>query len=84
MNVIWIFGDQHPAHALSCNGDPNLNTPNLDRLAAEGQLGKSRLWLPAVLSLPRLVTHQPLSTRMRARSRTSTAAGDADHRQRLQ
>jgi hypothetical protein len=26
-NAIWIFGDQHPAHALSCNGDPNLNTP---------------------------------------------------------
>jgi len=36
-NIIWIFGDQHPAHALSCNSDPNLNTPHLDRLAAEGQ-----------------------------------------------
>ena len=36
-NAIWIFGDQHPAHALSCNGNPNLNTPHLDRLAAEGQ-----------------------------------------------
>ncbi|MBN1247286.1 MAG: sulfatase [Anaerolineae bacterium] len=36
-NAIWIFGDQHRAQALSCNGDPNLNTPNLDRLAAEGQ-----------------------------------------------
>ena len=36
-NIIWIFGDQHPAHALSCNGDPNLNTPHLDRLATEGQ-----------------------------------------------
>ena len=29
-NAIWIFGDQHPAHALSCNGDPNLNTPHSD------------------------------------------------------
>ena len=29
-NAIWIFGDQHPAHALSCQAqgasDPNLNT----------------------------------------------------------
>ena len=36
-NAIWIFGDQHRAQALSCNGDPNLTTPNLDRLSAEGQ-----------------------------------------------
>jgi len=36
-NAIWIFGDQHRAHALSCNGDPNLSTPHLDRMAAEGQ-----------------------------------------------
>jgi arylsulfatase A-like enzyme len=36
-NAIWIFGDQHRAQALSCNGDPNLNTPHIDRLAAEGQ-----------------------------------------------
>ena len=36
-NVIWIFGDQHPAHALGCNGDPNVSTPHLDRLAGEGQ-----------------------------------------------
>ncbi len=36
-NAIWIFGDQHRAQALSCNGDPNLNTPNIDRLSAEGQ-----------------------------------------------
>ena len=35
-NVIWIFGDQHRAQALGCNGDPNLHTPNLDRLGAEG------------------------------------------------
>ena len=35
-NAIWIFGDQHRAQALSCNGDPNVNTPHLDRLSAEG------------------------------------------------
>ena len=35
-NIIWIFGDQHRAQALSCAGDPNLNTPAIDRLAGEG------------------------------------------------
>jgi len=35
-NVIWVFGDQHRGQALSCAGDPNLRTPNVDRLAAEG------------------------------------------------
>lgn len=36
-NAIWIFSDQQPAHALSCNGNPDLSTPHLDRLAVEGQ-----------------------------------------------
>ena len=35
-NVIWIFGDQHRAQALSGAGDPNVNTPNIDRLGEEG------------------------------------------------
>lgn len=35
-NVIWIFGDQHRAQALGCSGDANLNTPNIDTLAATG------------------------------------------------
>lgn len=35
-NVIWIFGDQHRAQALGCNGDPNCRTPGIDRLSAEG------------------------------------------------
>ncbi len=35
-NVLWIFSDQHRAHALGCAGDPNVETPNLDRLATEG------------------------------------------------
>ena len=35
-NVIWVFGDQHRRQALGCQGDPNLSTPNIDRLAAEG------------------------------------------------
>jgi len=35
-NILWIFGDQHRGQALSILGDPNLQTPNLDRLATEG------------------------------------------------
>lgn len=35
-NIIWIFGDQHRAQALSCMGDPNVSTPTIDRLALEG------------------------------------------------
>ncbi len=35
-NMIWIFGDQHRSQALSCNGDPNVNTPNIDNLADTG------------------------------------------------
>ena len=35
-NIIWVFGDQHRSQALSCAQDPNVHTPNLDRLAEEG------------------------------------------------
>src|SRR6266568_4097368 len=35
-NVIWIFGDQHRAQALSCNGDANARTPNIDTMAVDG------------------------------------------------
>jgi arylsulfatase A-like enzyme len=35
-NVIWIFGDQHRQQMLGCNGDPNVFTPNIDRLSSEG------------------------------------------------
>ena len=36
-NIIWIFGDQHRGQALSCEGDPNVNTPNIDLLAQLGE-----------------------------------------------
>ncbi len=35
-NIIWIFGDQHRAQALGCNGDPNVKTPNFDMMAENG------------------------------------------------
>lgn len=36
-NIIWLLGDQHRAQAMSCAGDVNLSTPNLDRMASEGR-----------------------------------------------
>jgi arylsulfatase A-like enzyme len=35
-NLLWLFCDQLRWHSLSCNGDSNVETPNLDRLASEG------------------------------------------------
>ena len=36
MNVIWLFGDQHRGQAMSCAGDPNVSTPNMDNLTVDG------------------------------------------------
>ena len=35
-NVIWLFADQWRAQAIGVNGDPNVSTPNVDRLAISG------------------------------------------------
>lgn len=35
-NVIWLIADQLRAQALGTNGDPNVHTPNIDRLSASG------------------------------------------------
>ncbi len=35
-NVIWLLADQHRAQAVAINGDPNVRTPNLDRLSVGG------------------------------------------------
>lgn len=37
-NIIYIFTDQQTASAMSCAGNPDLHTPNMDRLAAAGML----------------------------------------------
>ncbi len=37
-NVLYIFTDQQSASAMSCAGNPDVNTPAMDRLAAEGVL----------------------------------------------
>jgi len=35
-NVIWLIADQWRAQAIGINGDPNVHTPNIDRLASSG------------------------------------------------
>lgn len=37
-NVLWIMTDQHLASCLGCMGNSIIQTPNLDKLAAEGVL----------------------------------------------
>jgi arylsulfatase A-like enzyme len=37
-NILFIMTDQHNATALSCYGNKEISTPNLDRLASEGVL----------------------------------------------
>ncbi len=38
MNLLFIFTDQQNRYALSCMDNPNIETPNLDRLAGQGVL----------------------------------------------
>lgn len=35
-NLLFIFGDEHRRQAVGCYGNPDVRTPMLDRLAAEG------------------------------------------------
>jgi arylsulfatase len=35
-NILLVMSDQHRASAMGCEGDPVVQTPNLDRLAGEG------------------------------------------------
>ncbi len=35
-NILFLFSDQHNARCLSCADHPDVQTPHLDRLAAEG------------------------------------------------
>jgi len=37
-NILYIFADQLHAFALRCMGNPDVQTPHLDRLAAQGTL----------------------------------------------
>ena len=35
-NILLVMADQHRADVMGCAGDPTIQTPTLDRLAAEG------------------------------------------------
>ena len=35
-NILWVNSEDNGAQWLSCYGSPNVKTPNLDKLAAEG------------------------------------------------
>lgn len=37
-NLVFILTDNHGAWTLGCYGNPDIRTPNLDRMAAEGML----------------------------------------------
>ncbi|MBT7700242.1 MAG: sulfatase-like hydrolase/transferase [Verrucomicrobia bacterium] len=37
-NVIWFIVDQMSGHAMGCNGDPNVFTPNLDNMSICGTI----------------------------------------------
>jgi arylsulfatase A-like enzyme len=37
-NILFVFADQMHGFAMGCMGNPDVKTPNLDRLAAEGTL----------------------------------------------
>jgi arylsulfatase A-like enzyme len=37
-NIVFIFTDDQPQNAMSCMGNKQLKTPNMDRLASEGVL----------------------------------------------
>ena len=42
-NVVFILPDEWRAQSLGCMGNPNVQTPNLDRLASEGILMRNTL-----------------------------------------
>ena len=55
-NIVFILSDQHAANVLGCYGDEIVQTPNLDKLAAEGVVfdntyTPSPICVPARMSL---------------------------------
>lgn len=50
-NLLYIHSDQHCANVLGCYGDPVVQTPNLDRLAAQGVLFESA-YCPSPICVP--------------------------------
>lgn len=49
-NVVFVLTDDQRSDALSCMGNPHLQTPNIDRLAAEGALFKNHFCTTSLCS----------------------------------
>ncbi|MCF7854015.1 MAG: sulfatase-like hydrolase/transferase [Candidatus Pacebacteria bacterium] len=67
-NLLWIMTDQHQAGCLGCMGNPVIQTPNLDRLAAEGTLFENAFCQSPVCMASRgsvLTGRYPASIRIR-------------------
>lgn len=66
-NIVYILADQLRAQATGYNGDPNANTPNLDRLAASAVSFKNAVSVSPVCTPYRaalMTGRYPLSTGM--------------------
>jgi arylsulfatase A-like enzyme len=50
VNLILILTDNHGPHTLGCYGNPDIRTPNIDRLAKEGALFENAFACNAVCS----------------------------------
>ncbi|MCD6220528.1 sulfatase-like hydrolase/transferase, partial [Candidatus Calescamantes bacterium] len=63
-NILFIMDDEHNARCLSCEGHPDVKTPNLDKLA-EGGVRFTRAFAQGAICVPSRVsffTGQYLST----------------------
>ncbi|WP_210588814.1 sulfatase-like hydrolase/transferase [Streptomyces sp. GESEQ-35] len=67
MNVLFLMTDQHRVDTLGCYGNPHINTPHLDRLAATGTRF-DRFYTPTAICAP---------------ARASLLTGQAPFRHRL-
>ena len=54
-NILWITTDQQRFDALRCNGNPDIQTPNLDKLAAQG-VGFERFYVQNPVCMPSRVS----------------------------
>ena len=66
-NLIFVFADQMRARDMGCSGDPNIATPNLDRMATEGVRFTNATSMVPVCTPARaalLTGRNPLSTGM--------------------
>lgn len=61
-NMIWVFADQLRAHALGCNGDPNVHTQPGYAFPDRHPGGGRRFGNAPVLPLPRVPAQRPVSS----------------------